>query len=57
MISVLPTGPKIRGFKPGREDRFLRVSEVRGTISFRGEENTVAPKSRNFSARKNHFEV
>jgi hypothetical protein len=33
VVSVLATGPKVRGFDPG----FLRVIKIRSTISFGGE--------------------
>jgi hypothetical protein len=31
VVSVLATGPKSRGFKPGRGDGFLRAMKVRST--------------------------
>jgi hypothetical protein len=34
MISVLATGPKGHGFKPGRGDGFLGVINIRSTPSF-----------------------
>jgi hypothetical protein len=34
VVSVLATGPKGRGFKPGRSDGFLRVIKIRSTPSF-----------------------
>jgi hypothetical protein len=36
MINVLAIGPNVRGFKPGRGDRFLRVIKFRSTPNFRG---------------------
>jgi hypothetical protein len=39
VVSVLATGPKVRGFKPGRGRWILRVikSAIRSTPSFGGE--------------------
>jgi hypothetical protein len=37
VISVLAIGPKIRGFKPGRCDGFLRAIKICSTSSFGGE--------------------
>jgi hypothetical protein len=37
MVSVLATGPKVRGFKPGRGDGFLKAIKIRSTSSFGGE--------------------
>jgi hypothetical protein len=34
VVSVLATGPKGRGFKPGRGDGFLRAIKIRSTPSF-----------------------
>jgi hypothetical protein len=34
VVSVLVTGPKYRGFKPGRDDEFLRAIKVHSTLSF-----------------------
>jgi hypothetical protein len=34
MVSVLATGPMVRGFKPGRGDGFLRAIKIRNTPSF-----------------------
>jgi hypothetical protein len=34
VVSVLATGPKDRGFKPGRGDGFLRAIKIRSTPSF-----------------------
>jgi hypothetical protein len=33
VVSVLETGPKGRGFKPGREDGFLRAIKISSTPS------------------------
>jgi hypothetical protein len=32
VFSVLATGPKGRGFKPGRGDGYLRVIKIRSTL-------------------------
>jgi hypothetical protein len=37
MISVLVTGLKSRGMKPGQGDGFLRALKIRSTTSFGGE--------------------
>jgi hypothetical protein len=34
VVSVLATGPKVGGFKPGRADEFLRAIKIRSTLSF-----------------------
>jgi hypothetical protein len=34
VISVLATGPKGRGFKPGQGDGFLKAIKIRSTPSF-----------------------
>jgi hypothetical protein len=34
VVSVLATGPRGRGFKPGRGDGFLRVIKIHSTPSF-----------------------
>jgi hypothetical protein len=49
--SVLATGPKVRGFKPGRGDGFLRVIKIRSTTSFGGEVKPSVP-CRRFTACK-----
>jgi hypothetical protein len=41
VVSVLATGPKGCGFKPGRDDGFLRAITIRSTSSFEWE---VKPK-------------
>jgi hypothetical protein len=43
MVSVLGTGPKVHGFKPGQGNRFLRVIKMSSTPSFGGEVKTEAP--------------
>jgi hypothetical protein len=43
MVSVLATGSKGRGFKPGRGDGFLRVIKVRSTPSFGWEVKLEVP--------------
>jgi hypothetical protein len=37
MVSVLATGPKVRGFKAGRGDGCLRAIKIRSTSSLGGE--------------------
>jgi hypothetical protein len=43
VVSVLSTGPKGRGFKPGRDDGFLRAIKNRITPSFGGEVKPEVP--------------
>jgi hypothetical protein len=45
VVSVLATGPKSRGFKPGRGDGFLRAIKIRSTPSFGGEVKREGPVS------------
>jgi hypothetical protein len=44
MVSMLATGPKVRGFKPGRGDGFLWTIKIRCTPSFGGEVNPSAQR-------------
>jgi hypothetical protein len=37
VVSVLATGPKVRGFKPGRGRRIFKGDKIRSTPSFGGE--------------------
>jgi hypothetical protein len=46
VVSVLATGPKGRGFKPGRGDGFLRAIKIRSTPSFGWEVKPEAPCSK-----------
>jgi hypothetical protein len=43
VVSVLAAGPKGRGFKPGRDDGFLRAIKSRSTLSFGWEVKSEAP--------------
>jgi hypothetical protein len=43
MVSVLATGPKIRGFNPSRDYGFLRAIGIRSTPSSGGEIKLSAP--------------
>jgi hypothetical protein len=43
LVSVLATGPKVRGFKPSRSDGFLKATIIRSTPSFGGKVNPSAP--------------
>jgi hypothetical protein len=43
VVNVLATGPKGRGFKPGRGDGFLRVIKIHSTLSFRWQVKPEAP--------------
>jgi hypothetical protein len=57
MVSVLAIGPKVRVFKPGRGDGFLRAITIRSKPSFRGEVKPEAPCRNILRHVKNHFEV
>jgi hypothetical protein len=57
MVSVLATGPKVRGFKPGRGDLFLRAMKIRSTPSFGGEVKPSAPFHKILRHVKNHLQV
>jgi hypothetical protein len=43
MVSILAIRPKIRGFKPGRVDVFLRAIKFRSTHSSGGEVKPEVP--------------
>jgi hypothetical protein len=43
MVSVIATGPKGRGFKPGRDDGLLRAIKIRSTSSFGWEVKPEVP--------------
>jgi hypothetical protein len=43
VVSVLATGPKGCGFKPGRGDGFLRAIKIRSTPSFGSEVKPEVP--------------
>jgi hypothetical protein len=43
VVSVLASGPKGRGFKPGRGDGFLRALKIRSTPSFGWEVKREVP--------------
>jgi hypothetical protein len=43
MVIVLAIRPKVRGFKLGRGDGFLRAIQIRSTPSFGGEVKPSAP--------------
>jgi hypothetical protein len=43
MVNLLAIRPKVRGFKPGRGNIFLKAIESRSTPSFRGEVKPEAP--------------
>jgi hypothetical protein len=45
MVSVLAIGTKVRGFKLGQGDAFLRAIKIRSTPSFRGGSKAVGPVS------------
>jgi hypothetical protein len=51
VVSVLATGPKVRGFKPGRGRWILRVIKYRSTTSFGGEVKPSVP-CRRFTSMK-----
>jgi hypothetical protein len=43
MVSVLAIRPKVRRFKPGQGDGFLRAIKISSTPSFGGEVKLEAP--------------
>jgi hypothetical protein len=43
MVSMLATGPKVRGLKPDRGDGYLRAIKIRSTPCFGGEVKPSAP--------------
>jgi hypothetical protein len=43
VVSVLAIGLNGRGFKPGRDDGFLRAMKIRSTLSFGWEVKPSAP--------------
>jgi hypothetical protein len=51
MDSVFATGPKVREFKPGRGDRFLRTIKIRSKTSFGGEVKAVGPMSEDITSK------
>jgi hypothetical protein len=57
MVSVLDIGPKVRGFKLGRGDGFLRAIKILSTPSFGGEVKPSAPCRNILRNVETHFEV
>jgi hypothetical protein len=49
--SVFATGPKVREFKPGRGDRFLRTIKIRKKNSFRRGSKAVGPMSEDITSK------
>jgi hypothetical protein len=43
VVSVLATGFRVHGFKPGRGDGFLKAIKIRSTPSFGAELKPLAP--------------
>jgi hypothetical protein len=43
VVSVLASGPKVRGFKPGRGNEFLRAIKIRSTPFFGWEVKPEVP--------------
>jgi hypothetical protein len=54
VVSVLDTGPKGHGFKPGRSDGFLRAIKIRSTPSFGWEVKPEVP-CRNIFVNSSYF--
>jgi hypothetical protein len=44
VVSVLATGPKVRGFKRGRGERFLRAIKIQSTPSLGWEVKPEVPR-------------
>jgi hypothetical protein len=57
MFSVVAIGPKVRGFKTGRGNGFLRAIEIHSTHSFVEEVKPLAPTRKILRHVKDHFEV
>jgi hypothetical protein len=55
MDGMLAIGTKVRGFKPGQGDGFLRAIKICNTTSFGGEVNPLAPCGKILRHVKNHF--
>jgi hypothetical protein len=56
MVSMLAIGPKVRGFKPGRDDGFLTIT-IRSTPFFGGQVKALAPCLKILRHVKGHFEA
>jgi hypothetical protein len=57
VVSVLPTGPKVRGFKPGRQQSIFRGENIRSTSSLGEGVKPSAPCRNPLRHVKNPFEV
>jgi hypothetical protein len=57
MVSVLVIGPKVRGFKPGEGDGFLRAIKIQAHHTFGGEVKYSAQCRKILRHVKNRFEV
>jgi hypothetical protein len=55
MVSVFAIGHKVRRFKPGKGDGFLRAIKVHSTPSFGGEVNLGAPCHNNLQHIKEPY--
>jgi hypothetical protein len=57
MVSVTATDPKVRGFKPGQCDGFLRAIKIHSTLCFGGEVKPEGPYHKDLRHVKNHLQV
>jgi hypothetical protein len=55
VVRVLVTGPKVRGFKPGRGRQFLKPIKIRTATSFGGEVKSSALCRKIFKACREHY--
>jgi hypothetical protein len=57
VVSVLATGPKDCGFKPGQGDGFVRAKKISITSSFGWEVKPEVPRPKRITACKRSLEV
>jgi hypothetical protein len=53
MVIMLITGPKVRGFKPGRPDRISTAIKISNTPFFGSE--AVGPRSQDTACKKKNY--
>jgi hypothetical protein len=54
---MLAIGPKVRGFKPGQGNEFLRTTQIQSMTSFRADVNLLAPYRNTLQHVKNQFKT
>jgi hypothetical protein len=57
MVSVIPVGPEVSGFSPGRSRWIFKGDKIRGTPSFGGEVKPEAPCRKNLRHLKYYLQV